>query len=191
MALCTRSVTAPGAGWSWTRPRIRGPGCGSLLPLRQPVLAVADRASSIAPIGVQLVKYVLHLLNGTGRPARGAGCPHRNRRGFGAGRPPWLWSPGRSPERNRGHRCQKDNGQRNARRHQVLHNALPQLWDCGRRSLALSPAPVCPALTTLWTATAGGVRLTAEPSPAPYALRCTGPAPGPQAFAPGLEAFTC
>jgi hypothetical protein len=48
-----------------------------------------------------------------------------------------------------------------------------------------------PALTTFWTATAGGVRLTAEPSPAPYALRCTGPAPGPQAFAPGLEAFTC
>jgi hypothetical protein len=32
-------------------------------------MAVADRASSIAPIGVQLVKYVLHLLNGTGRPA--------------------------------------------------------------------------------------------------------------------------
>jgi hypothetical protein len=42
----------------------------------------------------------------------------------------------------------------------------------------LSPAPVCPALTTLWTATAGDVRLTAEPSPAPYALRRTGPAPG-------------
>jgi hypothetical protein len=157
-----------GAGrcWSGTRPRIRGSGCGSLLALRQPVLAVADRASSIAPIGVQLVKYVPHLLNGTGRPARGARWPHRDRRGFGTGRPPSLWSPGRNQERNRGHRCQNDNGRRNARRHQVLHNALPQLRDCGRRSLALSPAPACPALTTLWTATAGGVRLTVEPSPA-------------------------
>jgi len=57
--------------------RIRGSGCGSLVALRRPVLAVADRAGSIAPIGVQLVKYVLHLLNGTGRPARRAGCPHR------------------------------------------------------------------------------------------------------------------
>jgi hypothetical protein len=34
--------------------------------------------------------------------------------------------------------------------------------DCGRRSLALSSGPVCPALTTLWTATADGVRLTDE-----------------------------
>lgn len=126
-----------------TRGRIRGSGCGSLLASCRPVLAVADRAGSIAPIGVQLVKYVLHLLNGTGRPARGAGCPHGNRRGSGAGRPPWLWPPGRGPERNRRHRCQKGMGQRNVRRHQVLHNALPQLW----------------------TATAGGVRLTDEPSP--------------------------
>jgi hypothetical protein len=72
------------------RGRIRGSGCCSLLALCRPVLAVADRAGSIAPIGVQLVKYVLHLLNGTGRPARGGGCPHSNRRGSGAGRPPWL-----------------------------------------------------------------------------------------------------
>ena len=128
MALCTRSVAALGAGWSGTRPRIRGSGCGWLVALGRPVLAVADRASSIAPIGVQLVKYVLHLLNGTGRPTRGARCPHRKRRGSGAGRPPWLWPPGRSPERNRGHRCQKDKGQRNVRRDQVPHNALPQLW---------------------------------------------------------------
>jgi hypothetical protein len=91
-------------------------------------VAGADRASSVAPIGVQLVKYVLHLLNGTGRPGRRAGCAHRNRCGSGAGRRPWLWPPGRSPERDRGHRCQKDNGQRDVRRHQVLHNALPQLW---------------------------------------------------------------
>jgi len=110
------------------RPRIRGSGSGSLLALCRPVLAIADGASSIAPIGVQLVEYVLHLLNGTGRPARGAGCPHRNRRRSGAGRPPWLWPPGRSPERNRGHRRHKDNGQRNVRRHQILHYALPQVW---------------------------------------------------------------
>src|SRR5580693_600508 len=161
MALCTRSVTAD-AGWSGTRPRIRGSGCGSLLALRRPVLAVADRASSIAPIGVQLVKYVLPLLNDAGWPGWGAGCSHRNRRGFGAGRPAWLWPPGRSPERNRGHRRQKDNGQRNVRCHQVLHNALPPVMDCGRRSLALPSGPVCPALTTLWTATTGGVRLTGE-----------------------------
>ena len=62
------------------------------------------------------------------QPARGAGYPHRNRRGSGAGRPTWLWSPSRSPERNRGHRRQKDNGQRNVRRHQVLHNVLLPLW---------------------------------------------------------------
>src|SRR5580692_7599494 len=42
--------------------------------------------------------------------------------------------------------------------------------DCGRRSLALSSGPVCPAFTTLWTATADCVRPTDEPSPAPYAL---------------------
>jgi hypothetical protein len=128
MALCTRSVTAPGAGWSGTRPRITGPGCGSLLALRRPVQAVADRASSVAPIGVQLVKYVLHLRYGTGRPGRGAGWPHRNRRGSGAGRRPWPWPPGRSPERDRGQRGQKDHGQRDVRRHHVLHHALPQVW---------------------------------------------------------------
>jgi hypothetical protein len=143
------------------RPRIRGPGCGWLVALRRPVLDVADRASSVAPIGVQLVKYVLHLLNGTGRPARRARCPDRERRGSGAGRPPWLWPPGRSPERNRGHRCQKDKGQRHVRRDQVLHNALPQLWKV----------------------TAGGARLTDGPSPArtPYGVRA--PAPGPRVSA--------
>jgi len=36
------------------------------------VLAVADRASSIAPIGVQLVKDVPRLRGGTGWPDRGA-----------------------------------------------------------------------------------------------------------------------
>ena len=188
MALCSRSVAAPGAGWSGTRPRIRGSGCGSLLASRQPVLAVADRASSIAPIGVQFVKYVLHLLNGAGRRARGAGCSHCNRRGSGAGRPPWLWPPGRSPERNRGHRCQKDNGQRYVRGHQVLHNALPQLWTAVARSLALSSGPVCPAFTTLWTATAGGVRPPDELSPAAYALRCTA-LPQGQVSASGPEVF--
>jgi len=37
-----------------------------------PVLAIADRAKSMAAIRVQLVKYILHLLNGTVWPARGA-----------------------------------------------------------------------------------------------------------------------
>ena len=37
----------------------------------------------------------------------------------------------------------------------------------------LSSGPVCPALTTLWTATAGGVRLTDELHRPPYALWCT------------------
>ena len=96
--------------------------------LRRPVLAVADRASGIAPIGMQLVKYVLHLLSNAGWPTRGAGCPHRDRRGSGAGSPSWRWSPDRSPQRSRGHRCQQDNGQRNVRRHHVLHNVLPPLW---------------------------------------------------------------
>lgn len=163
-------------------------GCGSLLPLRRPVLAVADRTSSIAPIGVQLVKYVLPLLNNAGSPAWGAGCSHRNRRGFGAGRPAWLWPPGRSPERNRGHRRQKDNGQRNVRRHQVLHNALPPVMDCGRRSLALSSGPVCPALTTLWTATAGGVRLTDELH-RPRTAAGVRALPQGQVSAPGAEVF--
>jgi hypothetical protein len=57
------------------------------------------------------------------------------------------------------------------------------------RSLALSSGPACPAFTTLWTATAGGVRVTDELSPAAYALRCTAlpegrvSAPGPEVFA--------
>ena len=123
--LMDASVAAPVLG---ARPRIWGPGRGSLLASRQPVLAVADRANSMAPIRVQLVKYVLHLLSGTGRPARGGGCDLRNRRGPGDGRPPRLWPPSCCPERNRGHRCHKDNGQRDVRCHQVLHNALPQFW---------------------------------------------------------------
>src|SRR5580704_15853996 len=61
--------------------------------------------------------------------------------------------------------------------------------DCGRRNLALSSGPVRPALTTLWTATAGGVRLTDEPAPAPYALWCTGlpQAPGVRPRARGVR----
>jgi len=112
-----------------------------------PVLAIADPAKSIVAICMQLVKYILHLLNCTVWPARGArrlghsmsgGVMHagsrgglrptiisrrRERRGFGAEDPPWLRSPGRSPERNRGHPCENDNGQRNVRRHPVLHAA--------------------------------------------------------------------
>jgi len=42
---------------------------------RQSVLAVAYEAKSIAPIGVQLVKDVLRLLNGAGWSARGARRP--------------------------------------------------------------------------------------------------------------------
>jgi hypothetical protein len=92
----------------------------------------------MAPVGVQLMKDVLSLVNGIGWPARvswrpghftpGAVMPagsdsglrlalagsHRDRRGCGAGR---LRSPGHSPERNRGHRRQQDEGQRKARRH--------------------------------------------------------------------------
>ena len=91
----------------------------------------------MAPIGVQLVKDALRLVSGTGWPARrswrtshftpGAVTPagsdsglrlalaltgdHRDRRGSGAGRLRWLRSPGRSPERNRGQRCEKNEGQ--------------------------------------------------------------------------------
>src|SRR5206468_5655629 len=43
----------------------------------------------------------------------------------------------------------------------------------------LSSGPACPALTTLWTATAGGVRVTDELSPAAYAPAAYGPAQGP------------
>jgi hypothetical protein len=163
---CVRVSCGAGAG---ARPRIWGSGLRFLLVSRQPVLAVADRANSIAPIGVQLVKYVLHLLSGTGRPARGVGCPQRNRRGPGAGRPPRLWPPSCCPERNRGHRCHKDDGQRDIRCHQVLHNALPQFWTALPGSLALPSGPVCPAHTALWTATAGGVRLADELFTGPYA----------------------
>ena len=178
----------------------------------------------MAPIGVQLVKYVLHLLNDTGRPTRGAGYLHRSRRGPGAGRPPQLdprpapdlvtpedamrftrsaavlaaavllaagrpprlWPPSCCPERNRGRRCRKDNGQRDVRRHQVLHLCTSSVMDCGRRGPALSSGPACPAHTALWTATAGGVRLADERSPARQA--CGGWAvPQGQAFAPGPD----
>ena len=117
---------------------------------RCPVLAVAHRAKSMAPLGVQLVKDVPRLVNGTGWPARGSRRPgqftpgavmlagndsgprpaltggHRDRRGPGAGRLRWPWPLGRGPERNRGHR-QQDEGQRNVRRHRVLHGAPPRL----------------------------------------------------------------
>jgi hypothetical protein len=62
---------------------------------------------------------------------------HRDRRGCGAG---CLRSPGNSPERNRGHCRQQDEGQRNVRRHQVLHSAPPQLSDDDRCGRALFPA---------------------------------------------------
>ena len=57
--------------------------------------------------------------------------------------------------------------------------------DCGPRSLALPSGPVCPAHTALWTATAGGVRLADELSPAgtPAAdgpFPRAGVAPGPR-----------
>ena len=45
---------------------------GTALTPSTPVLAIADPAKSIAAIRVQLVKYVLHLLNCTVWPARGA-----------------------------------------------------------------------------------------------------------------------
>src|SRR5262249_57114458 len=51
---------------------------------------------------------------------------HRDRRGPGAGRLRCPRPPGRGPERDRGHR-QQDEGQRNVRRHQVLHGAPPRL----------------------------------------------------------------
>jgi hypothetical protein len=102
----------------------------------------------MAPIGVQLVKDALSLVNGTGWPARvswrpghftpGAVMPagsdsglglalalagvHRERRGSGRRR-----SPDRSPQRNRGQRCEKDEGQRYVRRYQVPHGAPPRL----------------------------------------------------------------
>ena len=115
---------------------------------RCPVLAVAYRARRMAPIGVQLVKDVLSLVDGIGWSARvswrpghftpGAVIPagsdsgsrlalagyHRDRRGCGAGR---LRPPGHSPERNCGHRRKQDEGQRNFGRHQVLHGAPPRL----------------------------------------------------------------
>lgn len=199
MAVCPRSVMAPGAGWSGIRPRIRGSGGGSLPALRRPVLVLADRASSIAPIGVQLVKYVLHLLSNAGWPTRGAGCPHRDRRGFGAGSPPWRWPPDRSPQRNRSHRCQQDS-QRNVRRHQVLHNALPPLWTAVAAVLPCSLDRSARRLRRYGqrrrTASAQQMNLHRPRTPcgpvrlvAPYALWCTGPCPRRRLFAPGPEVF--
>jgi hypothetical protein len=200
MAVCTRSVMAPGAGWSGTRPRIRGSGCGSLPALRRPVLVLADRASSIAPIGVQLVKYVLHPLSNAGWPTRGARCPHRDRRGFGAGSPPWRWPPDRSPQRNRSHRCQQDNSQRNVRRHQVLHNALPPLWTA---VAAVLPCRLDRSARRLRrygqrrrTASAQQMNLHRPRTPcgplrlvAPVRPVVHGPCPRPRLFAPGPEVF--
>ena len=163
---CGRASCGAGAGWPGARPRIRGPGWGSLLASRQPVLAVADRADSMAPIGVQLVKYVLHLLSGTGRTTRGAGSPQRNRRGPGAGRPPRLWAPRCCPDRNRGHRCHKDNGQRDIRCHHVLHNALPQFWTAVAAVLPCRLDLPARHIRRYGAATAGGVRLADELPPA-------------------------
>ena len=94
-----------------------------------PVPAIAGCAKSMASIGVQLVENVLHLIDGTFWPARGARWPdhcvsaavpragshsgprpaligrHRDRRGFGAGHPARLGSPGRGAEQDRGHRA--------------------------------------------------------------------------------------
>jgi hypothetical protein len=149
------SVALPGWAGQATglRPRLAS---------RCPVLAVADGAKSMARIGVQLVKDVLRLVNGAGWPAGGSWRPghvtpgavmragsdsalrlalawtgqHRDRRGSGARRLRWLRSPGRRPERNRGH-CRQDEGQRKVRRHQVLQGAPPRLstaiaalWRC-------------------------------------------------------------
>jgi hypothetical protein len=98
----------------------------------------------MAPIGVQLVKDALRLVNGAGWPAQrswrpghftpGAVMPfgsdsrlrlalaltgyRRDRRGPGSPR-----SPRRSPERNRGQRCEKDEGQWDVRHRKVLHGA--------------------------------------------------------------------
>jgi len=128
-----------------------------------PVMAVAYRARSMAPIGVQLVKDALRLFNGTGWPARRSWRPghvtlgavmlfgsgsglrlalaltgyHRDRRGFGS-----LRSPGCSPERNRGLRCEEGAGQWDVRHHQVLHGAPPRVIDGDCRSLALFPGLV-------------------------------------------------
>jgi len=89
----------------------------------------------MAPIGMQLVKDLLRLVNGTDWAAGGSRRPgqftpgavlcagsgsglwlapaltghHRDWRGPGAGRLRWLRWPGRSPERNRSHR-QQDEG---------------------------------------------------------------------------------
>jgi hypothetical protein len=72
----------------------------------------------VAPIGVQLVKYVLHLLSGTGWPALVS--RYRDRRGLGDENPPWARPPRRSPQRNGGYRRGKDNG------HRDPHGAPPQ-----------------------------------------------------------------
>jgi hypothetical protein len=123
---------------------------------------------------VQLRKDVLRLVNGTGWPAAGSRRPgqftpgavmragrdsglrlalaltghHRDRRGSGAGRLRWLRSPGRGPERNRGHRSENDGGQRNVRRHQVLQGAPPRLPAAIAADLPCFLGRCAPALTT-------------------------------------------
>jgi hypothetical protein len=52
-------------GWAWYATGLR-----RRLVSRCPVMAVAYRAKSMAPIGVQFVKDTLRLVNGTGGPAR-------------------------------------------------------------------------------------------------------------------------
>jgi len=117
-------------------------------------------------MGVQLVKDVLRLVNGTGWPVQGSWRPghfttdavmravrdgglrlalaltgyHRDWREPGAGRLRWLRSPGRSPERNSSHR-QQDEGLRNVRRHQVLHGRI--LGVLARMCFMSSPAAIC------------------------------------------------
>jgi len=70
-------------------------------------------------IGMQLVKYKLHLLARVIWPAIHS-C-RRGQCGFGTGYPPCLYSPGRSPKRSCGHRYENDNGQRSFRRQPVPH----------------------------------------------------------------------
>jgi hypothetical protein len=77
----------------------------------------------MAPIGVQLVKYVLYLLGGTGWP--GLISRPCDRRGLGDENPPWLWPPSRGPQGNGGQRCEKDNGYRDPRCHLVPHGVPP------------------------------------------------------------------
>ena len=155
---------------------------------RCPVMAVAYRARRMAPIGVQLVKDVLRLVNGTRWPARlswrtghftlGAVMPfgsdtglrlalaltgyHRDRRGSGSPR-----SPGRRSKRNRGRRCEKDEGQRDVRHHKVLHGASSIIdGDCRR----LVSWAGCPGTSRALTSGGWRRRPDSRPSTGPCAL---------------------